>query len=202
MITLGIIGVVSALTIPTLIQNHRKQVIETKLKKFYSTINNALEMSKSENGERSTWIIKDSTIDEYYNQYWKNYIHSLKTETIGNQKIIYFQDGCAMRMDIWGEGTNGGHFYFCPKSADCKIIEDKNIGKTAFVFAFWTDTFNAFKIHGGKGIEPYAVHWNGSDLNALYNYGKLGCSTGRGFYCTKIIQLNGWKIPDNYPFRF
>ena len=42
LITLGIIGIVVALTLPTLIQNHRNQVVETRLKKFYSTINQAI----------------------------------------------------------------------------------------------------------------------------------------------------------------
>ena len=39
LITLGIIGVVAALTLPTLIQNHQKQVYVTQLKKAYSTLN-------------------------------------------------------------------------------------------------------------------------------------------------------------------
>ena len=41
LITLGIIGVVAALTLPTLIQNHQKQVYVTGLKKAYSNIQNA-----------------------------------------------------------------------------------------------------------------------------------------------------------------
>ena len=41
LITLGIIGVVAALTLPTLIQNHQKQVYVTQLKKAYSTLTNA-----------------------------------------------------------------------------------------------------------------------------------------------------------------
>ena len=41
LITLGIIGVVAALTLPTLIQNHQKQVYVTQLKKAYSTLGNA-----------------------------------------------------------------------------------------------------------------------------------------------------------------
>ena len=40
LITLGIIGVVAALTMPTLIQNHQKQVYVTGLKKAYSNIQN------------------------------------------------------------------------------------------------------------------------------------------------------------------
>ena len=41
LITLGIIGVVAALTIPTLISNHRKKVYVTQLKKAVNTLTNA-----------------------------------------------------------------------------------------------------------------------------------------------------------------
>ena len=42
LITLGIIGVVAALTIPTLVANYQKKVTVTKVKKVYVTLNNAL----------------------------------------------------------------------------------------------------------------------------------------------------------------
>ena len=42
LITLGIIGVVAALTLPSLIQKNNNKVVETRLKKFYSTMNQAL----------------------------------------------------------------------------------------------------------------------------------------------------------------
>ena len=55
LITLAIIGVVAAMTIPTLIQNYRKKVIENKLVKVYSLMNQAIKLSTIENGETSTW---------------------------------------------------------------------------------------------------------------------------------------------------
>lgn len=42
LITLGIIGVVAAMTLPTLIKNYQKQVWVNQLKKAYSTLGNAL----------------------------------------------------------------------------------------------------------------------------------------------------------------
>ncbi len=42
LITLGIIGVVAAMTLPTLIKNYQKQVYVTQLKKAYSTLGNAI----------------------------------------------------------------------------------------------------------------------------------------------------------------
>ena len=50
LITLGIIGVVAALTLPTLIQNHQKQVYVTQLKKAYSTLNNAINKMAADEG--------------------------------------------------------------------------------------------------------------------------------------------------------
>jgi len=41
LVTLGIIGIISALTIPSLIEKHREQVTVSKLKKMYSTLSNA-----------------------------------------------------------------------------------------------------------------------------------------------------------------
>ena len=41
LITLGIIGIVAAMTLPTLIANYQKKVVETRLISFYSKINQA-----------------------------------------------------------------------------------------------------------------------------------------------------------------
>ena len=50
LITLGIIGVVAALTLPTLIQNHQKQVYVTQLKKAYSNLSNAYNQIANDEG--------------------------------------------------------------------------------------------------------------------------------------------------------
>lgn len=55
LITLGIIGVVAAMTIPTLVTNADKKVTATKLKAFYSKINQAVKMSTAYNGEPDGW---------------------------------------------------------------------------------------------------------------------------------------------------
>lgn len=55
LIVLAIIGVVAALTIPTLIQNYKKHVVVTKLQKAYSTLQNAFELAKVEHGDYETW---------------------------------------------------------------------------------------------------------------------------------------------------
>ena len=54
LITLGIIGVVAAMTLPTLISNARYKELETGLKRGYSLIGQALNMYQAETGERLT----------------------------------------------------------------------------------------------------------------------------------------------------
>ncbi len=50
LITLGIIGVVAAMTLPTLIQNHQKQVYATQLKKSINVFENMLNKMKADEG--------------------------------------------------------------------------------------------------------------------------------------------------------
>ena len=50
-------------------------------------------------------------------------------------------------------------------------------------------------------LDPYIFGWKGTreDLFADVTHGcRKGC-TNCG-YCTKLIQLNGWEIPDDYPW--
>ena len=53
LITLGIIGVVAALTLPTLIQNYKKQTLVNQLKKVVNTIENAAQMAVADDGVSS-----------------------------------------------------------------------------------------------------------------------------------------------------
>ena len=52
LITIGIIGVVAAMTLPSLINNSQKKELEAGLKKNYSVIQQALMMYQAQNGEK------------------------------------------------------------------------------------------------------------------------------------------------------
>lgn len=54
LITLGIIGIVAAMTLPSVINNSRNKQLEAGLKKAYSVIGQALDMYQAETGERIT----------------------------------------------------------------------------------------------------------------------------------------------------
>jgi len=57
LITLAIIGVVAAMTIPTLIRSYQEKVTVTKVKKAYSVLTNALRLAVIENGTVDNWGI-------------------------------------------------------------------------------------------------------------------------------------------------
>lgn len=62
LITLGVIGVVSAMTIPTLIQNHKEQRTVAQLSKAYSTLSQAWQRMETEYGSIDTWGLNDTYI--------------------------------------------------------------------------------------------------------------------------------------------
>lgn len=93
LITLGIIGVVAALTLPVLFVNHRKTVVETRLAKFYSTMNQAILQAEVDLGDKRDWpdIGKGYEEDEdgnpdksksiplaWFNTYMRPYLNLLK----------------------------------------------------------------------------------------------------------------------------
>ncbi len=62
LITLAIIGVVAAMTIPTLVQKYQERVMITKVKKFYSVITNAANLAMLEHGTLDTWDLPTSVL--------------------------------------------------------------------------------------------------------------------------------------------
>ncbi len=80
LITLGIIGIVAAMTLPTLIQKNEERVTVTKVKKFYSIMNQALLMAIKDNGYVDEWntiensedgVVRSSTFASYIVPYLK-----------------------------------------------------------------------------------------------------------------------------------
>ena len=75
LITLGIIGIVAALTIPTLITEHAKQRTVTQLKQAYSDISQALKLAEAEYGSPEGWLENPSdTFGAASSDFIENYL--------------------------------------------------------------------------------------------------------------------------------
>lgn len=96
LITLGIIGVVAALTMPSLIAKHQKQVWATQLKKDVNFILNTLNGMKAENlvdSLRYTPYIVEDNSNEWYTYYSFNSTELEKRlKTINKVSIVHSDD--------------------------------------------------------------------------------------------------------------
>jgi len=222
LITLGIIGVVAAMTIPTMMSNYRKHVVESKLVKFYSTINQAIRLAEVDYGDRTGWDYLGSgyVLDEngdptdepvalaWAQKYLMPYLKGdVKLKNSSGNVEIYFQDGSLLTF----QGT--GWMYYID-AAKYKLDEENkptfantNLnGTMVFTFYFRPDKEGtASRKFTGKGVEPYKYAWDGK-RETLFTNDRFGCkkeATRDGHaYCAALIQQNGWKIPKDYPLKF
>lgn len=84
LITVGIIGVVSALTVPTLMRNYQNQAQTVQLRKVVSEIENAIDMFITEEGKTSlasTSIAQDGGVDSFIRTHFKTVKSCSDSET-------------------------------------------------------------------------------------------------------------------------
>lgn len=82
LITLGIIGIVAAITLPSLIGNYQKKQTAIQLKKFYSIMQQAIATSELQNGEVKYWDFKiggNKNTEIFANTYLTPYLKIIKT---------------------------------------------------------------------------------------------------------------------------
>lgn len=202
LITLGIIGVVAAITIPGLMTKYHRHVVETKLAKFDSIINQAVRMSIAENDD----ILYDPPADKAnspaYLKEWfdENLLKYIKADYDGNvidgkYYKVNFMDGTGFVAYLSSYGRI--HFFFCMNANDKSCKPESYDGKNTFVFDY---------IEKQKAVLPNG--YNVTDIQKLkYNTGSrtsLGCYTTsvptHRHLCAQLIKQNGWKIPSDYPW--
>ena len=213
LITIGIIGIVAAMTIPTLIQQSNKKDVEIKLKKFYVTINEALKFSEAENGDSTLWFsdtsgaildpdgnpIEGSSKQRvWFEQYFSPYLKIQRVAVdSSNTPIFYFMDGTA--LSFASHTTRDWLLYTIDpeKCLDKHGSLDDAAGSCVFYFNFMPSNVDTVNWEGvpGRGIVPY-IYSSYGDENRMKDNCKVG---GNGKFCTALISRNGWKIPDDYP---
>lgn len=91
LITLGIIGIVAAMTLPSLVANHRNQELQTRFKKAYSVLWNVhMRMVGDYNGVYQNFIMYDNSIvteDGIKNKY--AYIDAFRKYLTGGRLCTY-----------------------------------------------------------------------------------------------------------------
>ncbi len=98
LITLGIIGIVSAMTIPTLINNYKEKVRDNQFKKVYATLNQALRMTLSDFDYTVVCYYKDGVLhNKDCPVFWKTFKSKLRVVKSCNSNS--FAQGCIPHYD-------------------------------------------------------------------------------------------------------
>ena len=129
LVTLGIIGVVAALTLPTLIHKHRNKVMETQFKTAYSLISRATyQMYMEHEADFFNYINYQQRIPLYYkvvgkiNKNDNEILDKLKMYTSNNYAYPYTEFASAYSRNIFLVSNGMSLFMTYSTAKTCNII--------------------------------------------------------------------------------
>ena len=216
LITLGIIGIVAAMTLPMLIASYNKQECSVRLKKFYSTMSNAFNLATIDYGAMRYWEFPTTQNDgPQMSKFAKTYlfpyltglrecgddssgdsacfVYGSKIFKQGLPAVYIFSDGSCFGMNIGGSNEAAGniHIYY-----DYNCMKGPNeYGKDVFDFIIrWYKYYDQYTFKAGG----YRV-LNMTTREELLNDCKNAQGNARG-ECAALIQYDGWEIKDDYPW--
>ncbi len=193
LITLVVIGIIAAITVPLLMANHKRTETVTRLKKAYTTITNAIKLSEVENGlSFKDW---DYSLDaeNFYYTYLNKYITNSKIESAGwkdplsggeELMTVWLNDGIMIAID--------GIAYDNFKSVWVDVNGDKkpnSYGRDIFYFELAFD--NNGQLYSSSNLSRKQV----------INYCKDTKYSTSAYFCAHLIISDGWEIKDDYPVR-
>ena len=218
LITLGIIGVVAAITLPTLVANYQKKQTVIRLKEAYTLLNQAIKNAELKEGNIETWdfgskhfntVEAQDFVERYLVPQFKiakrcydydcvlstKYTLSKRTytgylETEGNKgRSIFLTNG----MQLWAYADSDEELKIIGIAVDLNGDGRPNtVGKDIFFFEIRNNS------------PQVVVQGMGSNRANLLSDGAEGCNTTAvnvaGRYCGALIQQDGWEIKDDYPW--
>ncbi len=225
LITLGIIGVIAAITLPPIIANYQKKRVETQLKSTVSIISEVIKFAELDYGEGFEPVYNSIYVDEDINGFsWQKgndfYVKYLKPYT----KVIKEypkEDAKYFRR----YGINGGDStysklptYFVLSNGVCLGLTVRYRGE--IIVSLWLkpgkkmfdgkDDFSFMLTNqGGRyHIDSYVSQYYNQDNRENF---KNWCvsknthpvyATSRSDFCTYLLMINNWEFPDDYPIKF
>ncbi len=207
LITLAIIGVVAALTIPTLVQNYKKKEASTRLKKFYSMMQQVIKLSEIDNGSVEYWnkssevfnddgktdILANADLSEkFFTQYLAPYIkyNSIqKAKSAADFELAaYLADGTKLILH------NGSCVdIYVDINGDKK---PNSVGYDDFGFTLCISNDMA-KGHCGEGKHFCAL---GTETYKTRETALKACKNS-GYYCALLLFYDNFEFKDDYPYK-
>lgn len=237
LITLGIIGVVAAMTIPALIGKYEKNIALVRLERSFNILSNALVAARVDNGDPVNWSFDGAGIEFeevsaknaaglFINKYITPYIakgykyddvtladcgykspmlyRNGKTARQLNTKyaVLTLNDGTHVIVGIGVSLSADGAYYTRGINFYVDINGPKGpnrFGNDIFmtIFPFTTNANLYF-------YRPFQYRFSNNsitleDLTKSRDELIQGCKND-GKYCGALIQKDGWKFNDDYPW--
>lgn len=211
LITLGIIGIVAAMTLPALIQKYQKQETSARLKKFYTTMNQAIMMSEIDNGDMRYWDFdttgysvdgqKDHArvselCENFFNRYLKKYLKYYSYEkglntsdendaTVFTTNRIIFYDGSIAYL-------NAGRCYdlLFDTNGDRKPNQNGRDRFTLYLCPYGQKN----KLNPNEKVTT-ASNGERNNRNVAYNHCK-----NNAYHCARLLQIDNWEFKSDYPW--
>lgn len=215
------------MTLPNLITAYQKQQTVAQLRKVYSDISNAIRLAEAENGPSSQWKYPNNQdpecsnsskcVVEFIKTYHLPYFKGGKSITVydlpSNYSMVEYSSShnrLAANYLLLNNGVLLGYFI--------------NMGNDSSGYFWWFADINGYKGPNKMGRDQFVFEptgyadsrfrtkfWSGGTygmnltVEDLMNNGRYACNANntdvyRNFNCGRVIEISGWKIPDNYPW--
>ena len=225
LITIGIIGVVAAMTLPSLIADYQKKQTATQLKKSYSIISQALTASQYENGDMTEWGMNN--MGDANGDFWSNY-KVIVTAFVNKYFIPYLnvQGNCGIRCsrqnevkryrlngDLWLWNDDYHYVVYLADGTIVSFMFDNINGILQWVYLYVDINGDKKPNISGKDIFTFGFYSETNKINMigggktrseLLGTSRSGCNKNAGSYagdyCGAVIQYDNWEIKDDYPW--
>ena len=210
LITLGVIGVVAVVTMPTLVQHYKKQTTSARLKKFYSTIQQAILRSEIDNGLSKYWEFSPMVLNNEGNyDYDKNlpntynFVNKYITPYMNYNKIT--EGSYTPATETEEEAFENVRLYLSDGSTvkfflgNCLDIRYDVNGDTLPNYSgqdiFWFLLCFPPEPPARLGFQTYNKY-RYSDRNQALE----ACKSSRAT-CSVLLQYDNWEFKDDYPYK-
>ena len=205
LLTLAIIGVVAALTIPAVVTKVTKDQYVTGLKKAYNTLKSVEREARQEHGPMENWTWVDAVTD--FEKYFKPHFDVLKNCGATTEEGCFAEGTTFLDGSTWGGAFNDTYYYKIVTSdgmswayartgltapldvrgwfyVDVNGLKGPNrFGRDIFIFDVFPSNLGIKPqgSYGGDGVTPMPI--SAVDEN---------CSTSaKGYYCAAKVLSEG-----------
>ena len=226
LITLGIIGIVAAMTLPSLIGKYQKKVTVTRLKRTYTVLSQAVQRSIADNGDPSGWGLEGFYDSQATNENLQKIVESFSKTYV----VPYL---AKVKKSEWGSFADLGYKEIKDSTYNVQIVKiygqmlvlndgtilqmrmsTHNLGTDEDRDDRYTHIIIYADINGLQG-----PNWIGKDIFMFMVDSRTGKfdfygyrdydSTREKLYssckanaitCGRLILMDGWEIKEDYPW--